>query len=208
MGTLNSMLYKRWVIQRKDMVEKLSNGRLAYIHIEGMNSNSFRELYSELLGKYRNKEAIVIDTRSNGGGWLHEDLLALLSGKKYADFAPRGEFISDDPLFRWTKPSTVIMSENNYSNAHGFPWAYKELGIGKLVGTAVPGTMTAVWWEAQIDPSIVFGIPQVGVRDTKGRYLENLQLEPDVEVHNSPSKSNVGVDEQLERAVEELLKEL
>ena len=207
-ASLKSLLYKRWVNQRKEMVDKLSNGRLAYIHIEGMNSNSFRELYSELLGKYRNKEAIVIDTRSNGGGWLHEDLLSLLSGKKYADFAPRGEFISDDPLFRWTKPSTVIMSENNYSNAHGFPWAYKELGIGKLIGTAVPGTMTAVWWEAQIDPSIVFGIPQVGVRDTKGRYLENMQLEPDVEVHNSPSKSNVGVDEQLEKAVEELLKGL
>ena len=207
-ATLKAMLYKRWVNQRKEMVEKLSNGRLGYIHIEGMNSNSFRELYSELLGKYRNKEAIVIDTRSNGGGWLHEDILALLSGKKYAEFAPRGEFISDDPLFRWTKPSTVIMSENNYSNAHGFPWAYKELGVGKLIGTAVPGTMTAVWWEAQIDPSIVFGIPQIGIRDTKGRYIENLQLEPDVEVHNSPSKSNVGVDEQLERAVEELLKEL
>ena len=207
-GTLNSLLYKRWVNQRKVMVDELSDGKLGYIHIQGMNSASFREVYSDLLGKYRNKEAIVIDTRSNGGGWLHEDLLALLSGKKYADFAPQGKFISDDPLFRWTKPSTVIMSENNYSNAHGFPWAYKELGLGKLVGTPVPGTMTAVWWEPQIDPSIVFGIPQIGVRDVKGRYLENMQLEPDVEVYNSPAKASVGVDEQLVRAVEELMQGL
>ena len=207
-GVIRPMLYKRWVDQRKVMVDKLSGGKLGYVHIEGMNSNSFREVYSELLGKYRNKEGVVIDTRSNGGGWLHEDLLALLSGRKYADFAPRGEFISDDPLFRWTKPSTVIMSENNYSNAHGFPWAYKEMGLGKLVGTDVPGTMTAVWWESQIDKSIVFGIPQVGVRDIQGRYLENLQLKPDVEVHNSPSQSAVGVDQQLEKAVLELLKEL
>ncbi len=207
-GAVSGMLYTRWVEQRKEMVEELSGGKLGYIHIKGMDSGSFREVYSELLGEYRNKEAIVIDTRSNGGGWLHEDLLALLSGKRYADFTPQGQFISSDPLFRWTKPSAVIVSENNYSNAHGFPWAYKELGIGKLVGTPVPGTMTAVWWERQIDSSIVFGIPQLGIKDTRGNYLENQQLMPDVEVYNLPGDAVTGVDKQLEAVVEELLKDL
>ena len=67
------------------------------------------------------------------------------------------------------------MCEDNYSNAHGFPWVYKTLGIGKLIGAPVPGTMTAVWWETQIDPTLVFGIPQVGVKDMQGNYLENQQ---------------------------------
>ena len=70
-----------------------------------------------------------------------------------------------------------------------FPWTYKTLKIGKLIGAPVPGTMTAVWWETQIDPSIVFGIPQVGMQDMQGRYLENQQLEPDIEVYNSPNHS-------------------
>lgn len=65
-----------------------------------------------------------------------------------------------------------MICEDNYSNAHGFPWVYKELKIGKLIGAPVPGTMTAVWWERQIDPTIVFGIPQVGCMDMRGQYME------------------------------------
>lgn len=207
-GAQSELLYDRWVKQRKALVDKLSGGKIGYIHIKAMNSESFREVYSELLGRYRNKEAIILDTRYNGGGWLHEDLLTLLSGKKYAEFVPRGQFIGQDPLFQWTKPSAVVISESNYSNAHGFPWAYKELGVGKLVGMPVPGTMTAVWWETQQDPSLVFGIPQVGMKDNKGRYLENLQLEPDIKINNDPVSAIQGRDLQIEATVESLMKEI
>ena len=67
--------------------------------------------------------------------------------------------------------------------------------------------MTAVWWETLIDPSIVFGIPQVGCMDMQGNYMENHELKPDIEVYNSPEKSLKGEDEQLEAAVREMLKE-
>lgn len=207
-GSQSNLLYQRWVKQRKALVDKLSGGKIGYIHIKGMDSESFRQTFSELLGRYRNREAVIIDTRNNGGGWLHEDLLTLLSGKKYAEFVPRGQYIGQDPLFQWTKPSAVIVSECNYSNAHGFPWAYKELGLGKLIGMPVPGTMTAVWWERQQDPSLVFGIPQVGIKDNKGRYLENMQLEPDIKVNNDPESALQGRDLQIEAAVKSLLEEV
>lgn len=204
-GTESALLYKRWVEQRREMVDKLSGGRIGYVHIQGMNSDSFREVYSELLGRCRNKEAVVVDTRHNGGGWLHDDLATLLSGKEYQRFVPRGQYIGSDPYNKWLKPSVVLVCENNYSNAHGFPFVYKELGIGKLIGTPVPGTMTAVWWERQIDPSIVFGIPQVGVKDMRDNYLENQELQPDIEVYNDPASQLKGEDKQLEKAVEYLL---
>lgn len=207
-GEQNNLLYKRWVEQRREMVDKLSGGRIGYVHIKGMNSESFREVYSDLLGRYRNKEAVVIDTRHNGGGWLHDDLATLLSGKEYQRFEPRDQYIGSDPYNKWLKPSIVLMCEDNYSNAHGFPWLYKELGIGKLVGAPVPGTMTAVWWESQIDPSIVFGVPQVAVKDMRGQYLENQELFPDVEVYNDPASTLKGKDIQLEKAVEVLLQDL
>lgn len=64
------------------MVETLSGGRIAYVHVKGMDSPSFRNVYSELLSdRNRNKEAVIVDTRHNGGGWLHDDLATLLSGK-------------------------------------------------------------------------------------------------------------------------------
>ncbi len=208
LGEQNNLLYKRWVEQRRDMVDKLSGGRIGYVHVRGMNSESFREVYSELLGRCRNKEAVVVDTRHNGGGWLHDDLVTLLGGKEYQRFEPRGQYIGSDPYNKWLKPSIVLMCEDNYSNAHGFPWLYKELGIGKLVGAPVPGTMTAVWWENQIDPSIVFGVPQVAVKDMRGKYLENQELLPDIEIYNAPADVLKGKDAQLEKAVDELLKGL
>lgn len=204
-GAQRELLYKRWVDRCRAEVDRLSEGKLGYVHIRGMDGDSFREVYAELLGRSRNKEAVVIDTRFNGGGWLHDDLVTLLSGKEYQRYEPRGQYIGSDPYSKWLKPSVVLMSEANYSNAHGFPWLYKELKIGKLIGAPVPGTMTAVWWETQIDPSIVFGIPEVGVKDMRGNYLENLELFPDIEVYNDPKSTLEGEDKQLEKAVEYLL---
>jgi C-terminal processing protease CtpA/Prc len=98
------------------------------------------------------------------------------------------------------------MCEDNYSDACGFPYAYKTLGIGKLIGMPVPGTMTAVWWETQIN-GMVFGIPQVGSFGLKeGRYLENMQIEPDIRVDNDPASVLRGEDKQLEAAVKEMMK--
>lgn len=204
-GTQSDLLYKRWIENCRQLVDKLSDGKIGYVHVKGMNSQSFREVYSELLGRCRNKEAVIVDTRHNGGGWLHDDLATLLSGKEYQRFMPRGQYIGSDPFNKWLKPSCVLVCEDNYSNAHGFPFVYKALGIGKLIGTPVPGTMTAVWWETQIDPTIVFGIPQVGVQDMKGNYLENQELQPDIEIYNTPESQLRGKDHQLERAVKVML---
>ena len=206
--TQSDLLYKRWVERCTKKVEELSGGRIAYVHIKGMDSPSFRKIYSELLGRYRNKEAVVVDTRHNGGGWLHDDVVTLLSGKEYQRFVPRGQYIGSDPFNKWLKASCMLTCEDNYSNAHGTPYVYKTLGIGKLVGAPVAGTMTAVWWERQIDPSIVFGIPQVGCMDMQGNYLENQTLQPDILVYNEPAASLKGEDAQLKAAVDYLLKDL
>ncbi|BDW77160.1 hypothetical protein BFINE_29550 [Bacteroides finegoldii DSM 17565] len=207
-GRLNGLLYNRWVKQRAAEVEKWSNGRLGYVHIQSMGDGSFRTVYSDILGKYNNCEGIVIDTRFNGGGRLHEDIEILFSGQKYFTQVVRGREACDMPSRRWNKPSIMLQCEANYSNAHGTPWVYKYRNIGKLVGMPVPGTMTSVSWETLQDPSLVFGIPIVGYRLADGSYLENSQLEPDIKVANSPETVVKGEDIQLKAAVDELLKEI
>ncbi|MBO7604491.1 MAG: PD40 domain-containing protein [Bacteroidales bacterium] len=202
-------LYRRWVRGREKLVESLSGGRIGYVHVKGMDSDSFREVYSNALGKYRNCDALIVDTRHNGGGWLHDDLATFLSGKAYIDFAPRGQYIGTEPYSKWNKPSCVLVCEDNYSDASGFPFVYKQLGIGKLIGAPVPGTMTAVWWETQIDPTLVFGIPEVtSLSHEDGSVLENQQIEPDIYVTNPPASVLKGEDKQIEAAVSELLKQL
>ena len=206
-GYQDELLYKRWVDRNRQTVDSLSHGRLAYVHVKAMDSESFRTVFHELLSdKNRNREAVIVDERHNGGGWLHDDLCTLLSGKQYQSFVPRGQFIGKDPWNKWTKPSCVMVCEDDYSNGHGFPFVYKELGIGKLIGTPVAGTMTAVWWETLIDNTMVFGIPQVGCRDMRGNFGENTQLNPDIEVYNTPEDYINGNDQQLKRAVEEMLR--
>lgn len=207
-GALNGLLYQRWVKQREADVERWSNGRLGYVHIQSMNDGSFRTIYSDILGKFNKKEGIVIDTRFNGGGRLHEDVEILFSGNKYFTQVVRGREACDMPSRRWNKPSIMVQCEANYSNAHGTPYVYKFNKLGKLVGMPVPGTMTSVSWETLQDPTLVFGIPVVGYRVEDGSYLENKQLEPDVKVANSPETIVKGEDTQLKVAVEELLKDL
>lgn len=206
-GAQQELLYKRWVDRNRAIVDSVSKGRIAYVHVKAMDSESFRTVYSELLSdKNRNKDAVIVDERHNGGGWLHDDLCTLLSGKQYQEFVPHGKVVGKDPFNKWTKPSCVLICEDDYSNGHGFPWVYKELGIGKLIGAPVAGTMTAVWWETLMDRSLVFGIPQVGCRDMRGTFGENTTLYPDVEVYNSPEDYITGHDTQLIRAVEEMMK--
>ena len=206
-SAFNNLLYRRWVERNEAYVDSLSGGRIGYVHIQGMDSPSFRTAYDRMLGKYRNCDAVVVDTRWNGGGWLHNDLAILLGGKEYVRFMPRGRYIGSEPFSQWYKPSVMLVNEGNYSDAHGSPYTYKTLGLGKLVGAPIPGTMTAVWWETQIDPDIVFGIPQVTNAGLDGKPLENVQLNPDVEVYNDPAEELQGRDAQLEAAVRTLLEQ-
>ena len=207
-AAMSDLLYNRWVKSREEAVDSLSGGRLGYVHLRSMSDGSFRDVYSKLLGKYYNKEGIVIDTRWNGGGRLHEDIEVLFSGDKYLTQEIHGKPSGEMPSRRWNKPSIMIIGEANYSNAHGTPWVYKHKNMGKLVGMPVPGTMSSVNWIDLQNPDMLFGVPVVAFRTADGTVLENTQLEPDIKVANEPADVVRGIDAQLKAAVEELLKEL
>ena len=207
-SALNDLLYERWVERNRAMVDSLSGGRLGYVHIRSMNDESYRSIYADVLGRYAQREGIVIDTRYNGGGRLHEDIEVLFSGKKYLTQEIRGVKSGEMPSKRWLRPSIMVTCEANYSNAHGTPWMYKHNGLGKIVGMPVPGTMSSVNWVTLQDPSLNFGIPVVGFRTAEGNLLENTQLQPDIKVENNPSRTILGIDDQLSTAVSTLLRDI
>lgn len=207
-GVLQDMLMERWLQHRAEEVEKLSGGRLGYVHIASMSDASFRKMYSDALGKYYQKEGIVIDIRYNGGGRLHEDIETFFTGTKYLQQVIRGKDYCEMPSRRWNKPSIMLMCEADYSNAHGTPWVYKTMKIGTLIGMPVPGTMTSVNWVRLQDPALHFGIPVVGYRTAEGIYLENFDLEPDIKAPLDLDRAIKGEDSQIEAAVKALLKEI
>jgi len=207
-GEENGLLYKRWVNRNAEEVDKMSNGQLGYVHIPGMNDGAYRTTYEEIMGKHFLKKAIVVDTRNNGGGDLVADLAMFLSGKKFMDYANDTRSNGFEPNFRWTKPSISLANEGNYSDGHYYAYMVKQVGIGKLVGMPVPGTCSFAAWESLMDTGIRWGAPTVGCKDVNGKYLENSPTEPDIKIKNENEKVSVGVDQQLEIAVKELLKEI
>jgi tricorn protease len=204
----NRLLYQRWVLRNQEEVEQRSGGRLGYIHIPGMSDSAYRSAYEEVLGKFANKDGIVVDTRFNGGGDLVADLDMFLSGKKFFDYTTDRRSNGYEPNFRWTKPSISIVGEAQYSDGHCYAFAYQFLNIGKLVGMPVPGTCSFAGWEMLGDSGIVYGFVPLGVKAPGIGYLDNHQTEPDVKVENTKETVVAGRDEQLEAAVAELLKEI
>lgn len=204
------LLYHRWIKRMEKLTDSLSGGQVGYVHVRSMDDPSYRVTFDKVLGRNINKKALIVDTRFNGGGWLHDDLVTFLGGKQYFTLHPQSHTtLGGESFNKWTKPSCVIMSEGNYSDAFMFPYAYKELGLGKLIGMPVAGTGTAVWWETQIDPTLYFGIPMIATYGANETHAtENHQLEPDIRVSNDYNKVLYGEDQQLEAAVKEMLKEI
>ena len=198
------LLYDRWVRRNQQEVDSVSGGRFGYVHIPGMNDGAYRTAYEEVMGKYADRDGIVVDTRFNGGGDLVADLAMFLSGDRFFDYTTDTRSTGFEPNFRWTRPSVAIAGEANYSDGHCFAYAYQALELGTLVGAPVPGTCTFAGWETLPDGSTRWGVPGMGVKDDTGRYLENHQTEPDVLVINELAMASRGRDQQLEAAVAEL----
>lgn len=204
------LLYKRWIHTMEHLTDSLSGGKVGYVHIPQMDEESLRNTIDKVDGKNQGKKAIIIDTRFNGGGNIHEELNAFFDKKQHLIVKPQGQSLIQDALKDGSrKPTGVLISEGNYSDAYNFPYQYQKMGIGKLIGTPVAGTGTGVFWENQINDMIYVGFPVVGLSWTGETDLrENHQLEPDIKVYNHYDKILEGEDEQLEAAVKEMLKEI
>jgi tricorn protease len=202
----NALRYDRWVEANRREVEEASGGRLGYVHVQGMNDRAYRSTFEEVLGRHFDKEGLVVDTRFNPGGDLVADLEMFFSGRHFFEYTTDTRSSGYEPNFRWTRPTVALAAEGNYSDGHCFAWAYKEMGIGPLIGMPVPGTCTFGGGNTLLD-GIGFGVPARGVKDAaSGRFLENWQTEPDIEVRNEPGVVDRGRDQQLERAVQELMR--
>jgi tricorn protease len=207
-GAYGQLRYERWVKERRKKVDELSGGRIGYIHIQAMNQPSLRKFEKEIR-EFRNKEALVIDQRWNGGGNIEQELLAILVQRQYQVWQPRGTEPAGRPFAAFFGPKIVLQNWRSASNAEMFPAGFRALGLGKVVGTPTPGAVIGTGSYTLIDGSTV-RTPGVGVflADAKRTNMENNGVQPDMLVENKPEDVLAGRDRQLEVAVEELIKQL
>jgi tricorn protease len=207
-GAYGQLRYERWVTERRKKVDELSGGRIGYLHIQAMNQPSLRRFEKEIR-EFRNKEALVIDQRWNGGGNIEQELLAILVQRQYQIWQPRGTEATGRPFAGFFGPKIVLQNWRSASNAEMFPAGFRALGLGKVVGTPTMGAVIGTGSYSLIDGSTV-RTPGVGVflADPKRTNMENYGVQPDMLVDNKPEDTLAGRDRQLEAAVEELMKQL
>uniref|UniRef100_UPI0040497788 S41 family peptidase n=1 Tax=Candidatus Fervidibacter sp. TaxID=3100871 RepID=UPI0040497788 len=208
-GQWSDLLYDDWVEKRKRMVDEWSNGRIGYIHIRSMSQSELRkferEFCAEVVGK---KEGLIIDVRFNGGGRIHDELLGILKRRLYALEQYRGAPPFTQPFQVWQKPTIVLINEFSASDAEIFPKAFRDLGLGKLVGVPTYGGVIGTYDVTLIDGTTFFRVPVTGWRTLDGVNLENYGVKPDILLEHSPDDNANDNDRQLKVAVEELLKAL
>src|SRR5689334_12287930 len=203
-----TLRYDRWVKERRQKVDELSNGRVGYLHIRAMDQPSLRKFEKEIR-EFRNKDALIIDQRWNGGGNIEQELLAILVQREYQVWVPRGVEASGRPFAGYFGPKVVLQNWRSASNAEMFPAGFKALGLGKTIGTPTMGAVIGTGSYSLIDGSTV-RTPGVGVylADAKHTNMENYGVQPDIRVDNSPEDNLAGRDRQLEVAVDDLMKQL
>jgi len=223
-SSIRSDLYNEWVKERKRLTEKYSNGKLGYIHIQGMNWPSFERFERELTASGLGKEGLVIDVRFNGGGWTTDMLMTVLNVRQHSFTIPRGAAKSLEgeknkfretypfgerlPFSSWTRPSIALCNENSYSNAEIFSHAYQALDLGTLVGRPTFGAVISTGGAGLLNGSFVRMPFRAWYVKSTNKNMEHGPAVPDIEVFNPPDSKAKGEDPQLQKAVEQLLKEI
>lgn len=207
LGAQNQLLYKRWVKMNEKEVFEKSKGKLGYVHIPGMGDGPYRSIYQDMMGKFFESKGVIVDTRFNGGGDLVADLAMFFTGEPFITYATAEKVVGGEPTSRWTKPTLTLFNESNYSDGHCYAQGYTDLKIGKTVGMPVPGTCSFAGWEGLPNGSY-WGVVPVSAKNKAGEWMENNQTEPMIRVKNMPDVLDKGKDQQLERAITELLKDV
>jgi tricorn protease len=198
--------YAKWVDDRREMVTKLSNGDIGYLHIRAMDAPSLRQFQLDLAAN-RTKKALVIDQRFNGGGGIDQELLGILSGRAYQYTVGRDSPIHQSRPQNFYGPMVVMQNERSASDAEMFPAGFKALGLGKVIGVNTYGAVIGTGSYTLLDGSAI-RTPGSGVWLTNGQNMENYGVPPDVYIDNTPSDFIKGRDAQIEKAVEVLKAQL
>jgi tricorn protease len=201
-----TLQYDKWVDERRAQVERLSGGKVGYLHIRQMNEPSLRQFERDL-ARLSTKEALIIDQRFNPGGNIDQELLQILGQRQYQKTRGRGSVHVTRPLRGFFGPMVVMANERSTSDAEVFPDGFRTLKLGKVVGVTTYGAVIGTGSYQLMDGSVI-RTPGTGLWNVSGTNLENNGVRPDVYVDNTPVDFVRGRDAQLEKAVEVLREEL
>ena len=203
------LYYDNWVWERQQKVDELSDGKIGYLHIQSMNWSSYQKFEQDLFTANYDKEALIIDVRNNGGGNTHDYLVEALTKRVYAINSHRGYDASKyaGPARSWEKPMVLLINQDSFSDAEIFPNLFREMGLGKIIGMPTSGSVIGTTQYDFRDGSSM-RMPGHGWYRMDGVNMEGTGAKPDIYIDLTPKQKIADDDVQLQKAVEELFKEL
>ncbi len=202
------LMYLTWVNQRRELVDKLSNGRIGYIHVPNTSYEGNRELFRGMYA-YHDKEALIIDDRYNGGGFIPDVMTSLLDRKTLSYWQRSGLEPMRTPGVAHDGPKVMLINGYSSSGGDAFPYFFKKKGLGTLIGTRTWGGLVGISGNAQLVDGANISVPRFGIYDENENWIiEGIGVYPDIEVVDRPEQLAKGEDPSIEKAVEVLLRQL
>ncbi len=205
-----SLYHYNWIEKNIALVDKASGGKIGYIYIPDMGVDGLNE-FSRYFYPQLNKEGLIIDDRANGGGNVSPMILERLAREPYRlNVGRHSAKVSTIPDAVHVGPKVCLINKYSASDGDLFPWGFKKLGLGKLIGTRTWGGIIGISGSLPYIDGTDVRVPFFTSFDpaTGDWIIENHGVDPDIYIDNDPIKEFNGEDEQLNRAIEEVMKEL
>ncbi len=207
-GSLRNDLYDEWIANNQNTVDEKTNKKVAYVHMKNMSGGSLQQFLIEMTSETYNRDALILDLRYNTGGNVHDEVLKFLSQKPYLQWKFReGKLTPQSNFGTASKPMVLLINEQSLSDAEMTAAGWKELGLGKIIGTETYRWIIFTSGASLVDGSY-YRLPSWGCYTLDGKNLEKEGVSPDITVRTTFEDRVNGMDPQLERAIQEILKDL
>ncbi len=204
----NALYYYNWVETRRAIVDKATGGKVAYVHIPDMGMRGLNEFARQFYPQLR-KKALIVDVRGNGGGSVSPMIIERLAREVHMVGIARGAVPTPDPEALLWGPKICLIDEFSASDGDIFPYRFRQMNLGKLVGRRTWGGVIGIRGTLPLLDGGFLNKPEFATYGLEGQWIiEGHGVEPDIYVDNDPGKEFEGVDEQLNKAIELILEEL
>ncbi len=207
-GELKGLLYDDWIYNNRQRVNQLGNNRIAYSYMKNMSTDELDRFFLDMVEQENRKEAVILDLRYNTGGNVHDKVLNFLAQRPYLQWKYREGKITTQPNFAPSgKPIVLLINESSLSDAEMTSAGFKALKLGKIIGQDTYRWIIFTSGKGLVDGSF-YRLPSWGTYTLDGQNLEKTGVKPDIYVKNTFMDRQENNDPQLERAIQEILKDL
>ncbi len=208
-GNIRNLIYDEWQDENQQYVDTKSNNRIAYIHMKNMGGGELQKFKEDLVSSTEaDKDALILDLRYNTGGNVHDEVLQFLSQRTYLNWKYREGKLAKQSNFGYSdKPIVLLINEQSLSDAEMTAAGFKELGLGKIIGTETYRWIIFTSGKGLVDGSF-YRLPSWGCYTLDGENLETEGVSPDIYIGESFKDRLTGKQPQLDKAIEVILNEL